>query len=148
MGREGELGRGADGRQEFAEGRGGHGPPPFRGEDIDARRHLLALQPAKGADLGASKEMHAGPAVLPAGDVVAAVGQIEHVPPKRAELACPEPVAVGQEDHGRVAVGVARTDALPRGDHQAIDLLGGEVLAGAPLGIGKAPRRDFPIFSG
>ena len=27
-------------------------------------------------------------------------------------------------------------DALPSGDHQAIDLLGGEVLPGAPLGIG------------
>ena len=105
------------------------------------------LQAPEVADFGASDEVHAGPAVLAAGDVEAALREVEHVPSQGAQLACPEPVAVGQEDHGRVAVGVARADALPRGDHQAIDLLGGEVLPGSPLGIGKAPRRDFPIFS-
>jgi hypothetical protein len=74
--------------------------------------------------------------------------EVEHVPAERAHLARPEPVAVGEEDHGRVAVRVARADALARGDEETLDLLGGEVLAGAPLGIGKAARRNFPIYSG
>src|SRR5215213_7410302 len=91
--------------------------------------------------------MHARPPVLPASDMEAALGKVEHVPAQGTELAGPEPVAVGEKDHGRVAVRGACADPLLRGDHQVIDLFRGEVLARSPLGIGKAPRRNFPIYS-
>ena len=39
------------------------------------------------SDLTAAQKMHARPAVLAAGDVVATLGEVEHVPPQRAELA-------------------------------------------------------------
>jgi integrase len=42
----------------------------------------------------------------------------------------------------------ARSHALARRGFEARHFLGGEVLPGAALGIGKPPRRDFPIFSG
>ena len=84
--------------------------------------------------------MHARAAVLPAGDVVAALGQIEHVPAERTQLACPQPMAEGQEGHGRVAMRGTCANTLLRGGDQALDLLRGEVLAGAPLGVGEAPR--------
>jgi hypothetical protein len=38
-----------------------------------------------------------------------------------------------------------RPDPLARGVDEALDLLRGEVLAGAPRGVGQAARRDFPI---
>jgi hypothetical protein len=145
---EGEPGRLTEQRQQLAEGRRRHGPAPLAGEHVDALGYLLALEAAQVADFGASDEMHAGPAVLAAGDMEATLREIEHVPSQGTQFTCPEPMAVGQEDHGRVAVGVARADALPCGRHEELDLLGGEVLPGTSIGVGKAPRRNLPIYSG
>ena len=64
---------------------------------------------------------------------------------REQRLAGTQPMSVGQEDHRCVAVRVACTDPLLRGRDQALHLLGGEILAWAPLGIGQAPRRYFPI---
>src|SRR3954447_9932893 len=77
----------------------------------------------------------------------AALREVEHVPPKGTDLTGSEPMAVGDQDHGPVAVRGACAYALLRGGDEAVDLFRGEVLAGAPLGIGKAPRRNFPIYS-
>jgi hypothetical protein len=144
---EGELGRGADCRQELAEGRGRHGPAPLGGEDVDARWHLLALQAPERLDFIAPDEMHAGAAVLAAGDVVAALDEVEHVPAQGTKLTHAQPVAVGEKNHGRVAVRVPRADALLRDVDEPLGLFGGEVLPGSPLGIAHPPRRNFPIYS-
>jgi hypothetical protein len=112
------------------------GPAPLAGEHVAALGHLLALQAPQGTDLLPAQQVHARAAVLAAGDVVAALGEVKHVPTQRAHLARPEPVAVGEEDHGRVAVRVAGADALLRGRDEALGLFGGEVLAGPPRGIG------------
>ena len=92
--REGELRRLGDRRQQLAEGRGRHGPASLGGEHVNARWHLLALQASEVADFVAPDEVHAGAAVLAAGDVVATLREVEHVPAQGAKLACPEPVAV------------------------------------------------------
>ena len=97
-------------------------------------RHLLALQPSECADLGATQEMHARPAVLAAGDVVTALAEVEHVPAKGTELAGPQPVPEGNQDHGGVAVRGAGADALLRTGNEALHLLGGEVLPRTSLG--------------
>lgn len=79
--------------------------------------------------------------------MVATLGEVEHVPPERAELACTKAMAVGDQDHRRVAVRVAGTGALASGGDEARHLLGGEILARSALGVGEAPRGNFPIFS-
>ena len=145
---EGEPGDAADRGEQLAEGNGGHRPASLAGEGVGALGHLLALQLPERADLLAPEQVHAGAAVLAAGDVVAALREVEHVPAERADFARPEPVAVGEHDHGRVPAGVAGADALPRGGDQALGLFGGEVLAGSPLGIGQAARQDIPIYGG
>jgi AhpD family alkylhydroperoxidase len=45
------------------------------------------------------------------------------------------------------AVRGACADALLCGRDQKFHLVWGEVLPGSPLGIGKAQRRDFPIYN-
>ena len=57
---EGELGHLADRGEQLAEGRWRHGPAPLGGEHVDALGHLLALQSAKGADLGTAKRCTLG----------------------------------------------------------------------------------------
>ena len=75
--------------------------------------------------------MHRRPPVLAAGDVEGALLEVEHVPAHADELRGSEAVPVGEEDHGRVAVGVAARVLL--GGGQALDLLGGEELARADV---------------
>ena len=67
-----------------------------------------------------------------------AVGKVDGVPPQRNELARPQPVPVGDQHHGGIAMAVA---ILPGGIDQAGDLAIGEVLAGADLGVAFAARR-------
>ena len=73
-----------------------------------------------------------------------ALRQVEHVPAQADELGDAQAVAVGDQDHGGVAVAVA---AWPRpgGGHQPLDLLGGEVLARPAGSVGDPPRRHIPI---
>ena len=68
----------------------------------------------------------------------AAMGEVDGVPPQRDELARPQPVPVGNQHHGGIAVAVA---ILPGSIDQAGNLAIGEVLAGADLGVALAARR-------
>ena len=68
----------------------------------------------------------------------AAMGEVDGVPAQRDQLGRPQPVPVGDQHHGGIAVAVA---ILPGGGDQAIDLAIGEVLAGADLGVALAARR-------
>jgi hypothetical protein len=61
------------------------------------------------------------------------------------QLGGAQTVAVGDQDHGRVAVAVA-TGPIPGGGDQPLDLVGGEVLARPAGGVGNAPWRYIPIY--
>ena len=77
-------------------------------------------------------------AALEPPDMQAAMGEVDGVPAQRHELARPQPVPVGDQHHGGIAVAVA---ILPGSIDQAGNLAIGEVLAGADLGVTLAARR-------
>ena len=72
--------------------------------------------------------MHTGDSVLDPVNVQAALGQLDLLPLQVADLRGPQTVAIGDQDHGRVAMPVATV--LARAVHQPLDLALGEV---APL---------------
>src|SRR5262245_11888596 len=72
--------------------------------------------------------MHAGNATLHAVNMQTTLGQLDLQPSQVAHLRGPQPVAVGDQDHGCVAMAVAAM--LSRAAHQPLDLALGEV---APL---------------
>src|SRR6516164_8084038 len=72
--------------------------------------------------------MYAGNPVLHAVNVQAALGQLDLLPLQVADLRGPQTVAIGDQDHGRVAMAVAAM--LAGAVHQPVDLALGEV---APL---------------
>jgi hypothetical protein len=59
--------------------------------------------------------------------------------------AAPQPVPVGNQDHGRVPVAMA---VALHGIDQCLDLVGREVFAGPQVGVGTAPRHNCPIYDG
>ena len=71
-------------------------------------------------------------AALEPPDMQAAMGEVDGVPAQRHQLGRPQPVPVGDQHHGGIAVAVA---VLPGGSDQAIDLGIGQVLARADLGV-------------
>ena len=75
---------------------------------------------------------------LDAVDMHAAVGEVDGVPPQRHQLGRPQPMPVGDQHHGGVAVAMA---VLAGGSDQTTDLAVGEVLTRAGLGIALAARR-------
>src|SRR5262245_42899131 len=71
--------------------------------------------------------MHAGNAVLDAVNAQAALGELDLLPLQVADLRRPQAMAVGHEDHGRVAMPVATM--LASAVHQALDLALGEIAS-------------------
>src|SRR5215472_2844840 len=57
----------------------------------------------------------------------ASLGQFDLLPLQVADLRCPQTVAIGDKDHGRVAMPVAAV--LARAVHQALDLTLGEIAS-------------------
>src|SRR6516164_1641760 len=72
--------------------------------------------------------MYAGNPALDTVNVQAALGQLDLLPLQVADLGGPQTVAIGDQDHGRVAMPIAAV--LARAVHQPLDLALGEV---APL---------------
>ena len=72
--------------------------------------------------------MHTGDSVLDPVNVQAALGQLDLLPLQVAGLRGPQTVAIGDKDHGRVAMAVAAM--LAGAVYQPVDLALGEV---APL---------------
>src|SRR6516165_4562924 len=71
--------------------------------------------------------MHAGNAVLDAVNVEAALGQLDLLPLQAAHLGGPQAMAVGDQDHGRVAMPVAAM--LAGVVHQPLDFALGEIAS-------------------
>jgi hypothetical protein len=76
-----------------------------------------------------------------------ALVEVELVPAHGDELGDAQAVAVGEEDGGGVAVAVAAA-ARAGGLDQPPDLLGGEVLARAHIGIPWPAWRNCRLFGG
>ena len=79
-----------------------------------------------------------------AADMQAGIGEVDLVPAKVDDLARPEAVSVGDQDHGGVAMSPA---VLAGGLEQPFDLGFGQVLAG-PVGGIHLPARHCPVFDG
>src|SRR5204862_5999067 len=84
------------------------------------------------------------PALQPV-DVQMCSGEIHLVPAQRHQLADPEPMAEGNEDHGGVAIPPA--PPLARCLHQSIDLGLVEILTWPDLGILLPLRRRVPPYN-
>src|SRR5215510_2103081 len=71
--------------------------------------------------------MYAGNPVLDAVNMQAALGELDLLPLQVADLRGPQAVAIGDQDHGRVAMPVAAM--LARAVHQPLDLALGEIAS-------------------
>ena len=71
--------------------------------------------------------MYAEDPVLNTVNVKAALGQFDLLPLQVAHLGGPQTVAIGDQDHGRVAMPIAAV--LARTVHQALDLALGEIAS-------------------
>src|SRR6516164_2417063 len=71
--------------------------------------------------------MYARNPVLDTVNVKAALGQFDLLPLQVADLRGPQTVAIGDQDHGRVAMSIAAV--LARAVHQALDLALGEIAS-------------------
>ena len=109
----------------------------FAREDEWRGRVLLALEPAQRPQLAAGQRVDGLRAALEPAHMEAAMGKIDGVPAQRDQLARPQAMAVGDQDHGGVAVAIA---VLASCRDQPIDLGIGQVLARADLGV-AAPLR-------
>jgi hypothetical protein len=69
--------------------------------------------------------MYAGNAVLDPVNVQAALRELDLLPLQVADLRCPQTVAIGDKDHGRVAMPIAAV--LASAVHQSLDLALGEI---------------------
>ena len=71
--------------------------------------------------------MDAGDSILHPVNVQAALGQLDLLPLQVADLRHPQAMAVGRQDHGRVAMPIAAV--LSGAVHQALDLALGEIVS-------------------
>jgi hypothetical protein len=87
----------------------------------------------------AEQRMGTRGAVLDPAHVEYGTIEVDLVPTQVADFSCPQPMAEGDQDHGRVPVTVA---IVLRGLDQGLDLARREMLAGAKLGIRSPGRRN------
>ena len=76
--------------------------------------------PAKRSHLVTADWVDAGDSILHSVNVQAALGQLDLLPLQIADLRGPQTVAVGHQDHGRIAMAVAAM--LSGAVHQPLDL--------------------------
>src|SRR5262245_60877411 len=125
---EGHTGAPTEALEQRAEALGRHWATALTGEHV-WRCLLLTLQAPQGANFVALHWMHRGGALFAPTDVQPAGVDLDLVPLQIAQLGSSKPVAIGQQDHGRVAMPV--TTALARGLHELLDLAACEVAPGA-----------------
>jgi hypothetical protein len=98
-------------------------------------RVLLALKPAQRPQFIADNRVRRRRAALVAPDVHHAGGKVDLVPTQVNQFGDPQAVAIGDQDHGgvAVAVAVAVADSLD----QPLDLGLGQMLAAAQVAVGR-----------
>jgi len=102
------------------------GPTALGNEHVGVLR-VIASYFTQSPHLVTADRMYAGNPVLDTVNVQAALGQFDLLPLQVADLRCPETMAIGDQDHGRVAMPVAAM--LATVVHQALDLALGEIAA-------------------
>src|SRR5262249_36963398 len=88
---------------------------------------VIASQLAERPHLVTADRVHARNPVLDPVNVEAALGKLDLLPLQVAHLRGPQAMAVGDQDHGRVAMAVAAM--LSGAVHQALDLALGEIAS-------------------
>src|SRR5215475_13633983 len=86
---------------------------------------VLAAQLTQRTHLVTADWVDAGDSILHPVNVQAAVGELDLLPLQVADLRRPQAMAVGHQDHGRVAIPIAAV--LTRTVHQPLDLALGEI---------------------
>jgi hypothetical protein len=86
--------------------------------------------------------MHGRGAALGAVHVQTAMTEIDAIPTQRYKLADAQPMPIGDQHHGGVAMAVA---VVTSGLDQALNLGLGKVFARSDLGIRTAPGRTFRV---
>src|SRR6516165_11159860 len=76
--------------------------------------------------------MHGWGAILGAIDVELTLTEVDGIPPQGHKLADSQPVPIGNQDHGGVAMTVA---VVASGDDQAVDLGAGQILSSSDVGV-------------
>src|SRR6516164_4936495 len=120
------LGGLPDTLDEAVETDGADWPVALGNEHVSLSR-VIASQLAERPHLVTADRVHAGNPVLDAVNVKAALGQFDLLPLQVADLRGPQTVAVGDQDHGRVAMPIAAV--LARAVHQPVDLALGEIAS-------------------
>ena len=134
---EAEVGRDAEPGDHLAKARRRERCAALGRKDKRRRWVLLALEPAERPQLAAGQRVNRLRAALEPAHMQAAMGKVDRVPAQRDQLARPQAMPVGDQDHGGVAVAIA---VLASCRDQPIDLGVGQVLARADLGV-AAPLR-------
>src|SRR5262249_19806885 len=102
--------------------------PPSLGNEYVGVSRVIAAKLAQRPHLVTANRVHAGNPILDTVNVQAALGELDLLPLQVADLRGPQAVAIGDQDHGRVAMPIAAM--LAGAVHQPLDLALGEV---APL---------------
>src|SRR5262249_8434731 len=122
------LGGLPDTLDEAMEADGADRPPAFGNEHVSLSREI-APQLTKCPHLVTADWVAAGDSILHPVNVQAALGRFDLLPFQVADLGGPQTVAIGDQDHGRVAMPIAAV--LTRAVHQTLDLAAGQVASGA-----------------
>jgi hypothetical protein len=88
---------------------------------------VFTLQLAQGADLVAPDRMDAWRSALGSADMQSALVELDLMPFEAADFTCSHPMAIGDQDHGCVAVSVAAE--LAGRVHELLNLALGEIAA-------------------
>lgn len=131
-------------RQHLAEPGRRHRPAPLGQKHIGAAGRPFPFQPPQRPQLGTAQGMDAGRAPLDPVDLEQPLFQVDLVPAQRHQLRHAQAVAVGQQDHGRVAVAVP-SPRLGR-PHQLLHFACSEVLATAAFAVRDSSRWNCPIL--
>jgi len=122
---------------------GGEGRAALGREHKGRLRLLLALQPAKGAQLVPEDRMGAGAALLDPADVQRRRGEVDLIPAQVRQLAGPKAMPVGHQDHRGVPV---RPSVALGGPEKPFDLGLRQVFAPPQVGVGAALRCNCSIY--
>src|SRR5262249_46593840 len=106
----------------------------------------LPSQLAQCPDFLAGEWVRAIDTVFDAPHMDAAAIQLDHIPSQFAEFAGTQPVAVGDQDCGRVAVAVP--GMLTGGILETVHLLWGQIFPLPQIGVARPTRCNCPVYDG
>ena len=116
------------------------------GVEDEAAVQVLPSQLAQCPDFLAGDWVRAIDTIFGPPHMDAAAIKLDHIPGQFAEFAGAQPMAVGDQDRGRVAVAVP--GMLAGGILEAVDFLRGQIFSLPQIGVARPARRNCPIYDG